>query len=115
MKLELAENAYLFEPPIEYEVDYYVCKNPDNPDLSYHAADVELENGMVITYDLDNPWPMIKSNNKEEIVRVCLEFDFAHAFGHICEDPNYSYKHWAICGWFKDRYQGEINEDINYE
>ena len=114
MKLALAENAYLFDPPIEYDWDMGVKYNYDNPELTETFANVILENGMEVKYSLTNPFPPIKSNSAQEIVDRGLQFDFAHAFGHLRKDPNYSYLHWAICGWFKDRYKGEINQEENY-
>lgn len=39
---------------------------------------------------------------KNKVIRIC-EFELGHAFFHPDYDPNYSYKNWALRGWFKDR------------
>lgn len=105
-QIKLAENAHLFDPPIKYEWDVYV---EDGQKIAY----VTLDNNMDIRYHIG--WFLRNKNDSDEThIQKLLEFDFVHAFGHACEDPNYTHLHWAIYGNFKERYRGEINREENY-
>jgi len=105
-QIKLAENAYLFDPPINYEWEVEL-------EQKGVIAYILLENGIQIRYFLGD-FLRSDSDTDETYIQKLLEFDFAHAFGHVCEDSNYTHLHWAIYGNFKDRYQGEINREENY-
>jgi len=95
--------GHLFEPPIK--VDYY----PEEKELSIFIDDVDT---IDLKYELENFMTKNLPTTEEKLRRM-VEFDLAHAFGHLPMDPNYEVFHWALFGNLKCYYKGE-NEN-NYD
>jgi len=77
---------------------------PVSVEIWPHGSEVDYYWDFGMRDFLDEDWFMLKDykSTKDKVIRMC-QFDIAHAFGHIEEDPNYTHKHWALKGWLKDR------------
>lgn len=102
-KIEIynAENCVRFKEPIVVE---YYPREFSNGEYTIHF---EYDFGMSdkFTFSENTVWLGIKPQlTDEEIVRLVVEFDLAHAFDHPQDDPNYNHTHWSLYGNLKDRF-----------
>jgi hypothetical protein len=89
--------GHKFDPPIKVEYDFehqiasfYVDR--------YLSIDIKYTwNNFGLTKGILSPALQFKR---------LVEFDLAHAFGHVQEDPNYTELHWALYGNLKQYYKG---------
>jgi len=88
----------VFDPPIDYRY---------NTEDSTLWLTVSMGNYMIFTYNI-NPYVTAGLVAVKDKLRLSLEFDLAHAFGHTSMDPNYTLLHWALWGVFQNRWRGYI-------
>ena len=111
MKIKLPESIY--------ELGLITFKEPMYIDL-YHVdrhnylAYFEWDFGMDCKVFLDS-W-ILESRVKKGIknkVLMQIQYDLGHAFFHYEGDPNYTYYHWALKAWLKDRV--DLDEDFGQD
>lgn len=113
MKLKIPETIQ--------ELGIIKCKEPIYIDIYHvdrhnHLAYFTWDFGMDCKVFLDS-W-MLESRAPKGIkkkVMKQIEYDLGHAFFHYEGDPNYTYYHWALCAWLKDRVILDDGEDLYYK
>jgi hypothetical protein len=96
-------------PDTIYELGIIKCKEPIYIDLYFvdrknKIAHFEWDFGMDCKVFLDS-W-MLESRAPKGIknkILMQIQYDLGHTFFHYEGDPNYTYYHWALKAWLKDR------------
>ncbi len=79
----------------------------DLPMLAFAEFDFGME--MQTAVDVEHNWLMngyeglAKDSSPDDVLLKTLTYDLFHALCHDKQDLNYSYFHWALSGWIKNR------------
>jgi hypothetical protein len=105
-------NHIRFKKPLV--INCYCINSTDNGHLTaFYSFDFGMDSQTPL--EKEHNFILMHSDNlsNEEKIAFDVIFDLFHAFFHTSEDPNYSYKHWALYGNLKDRVEtGEDYEEI---
>lgn len=111
IQVTVAEKRFFFEP---ITVTYWPRDFSDEfPGMLriFYTYDFGMEDLYCFYPDQHNTCQVTEDMSDEEIVRKVVEFDLAHAFGHIPEDPNYTHTHWALFGNLQNRFIKEVEDE----
>ena len=107
MKIKLPESIYelgliTFKEPIYIDINYV--------DRHNHIAYFQWDFGMESKVFLDS-FMLISRTPKgiKNKILMQIQYDLGHAFFHYEGDPNYTYYHWALYAWLKDRLELDEN------
>lgn len=83
------------------------CYPDDVPMMGYCTFDFGMQMNTPLNAEnniLINGYEgLSEESSPQDILMKTLIYDLMHAFYHTPEDPNFTYFHWALNGWLKDR------------